>query len=247
MKTIELQNTGPVAWVWLNQPQRLNAINETTLAELRLVFEELDRNEEVRAIVLAGRGPAFSAGFDVAYMAGLTPEAVADGLDGTRAVFDVIEKCSKPLIAAIHGAVMGGGLLLALVSDLRLANERASFGAPEVKIGIFPSLDLIPRLERVVGVGLAKKIVLTGEPIDATEAHRIGLVERIIPAESLHAEAQKLAEQLARLPPLAVQLAKEAFAAARGPGYADWEKKQFVACWASPQRPAAMRKFLGAG
>src|SRR5437016_4312617 len=126
MKTLELEKNRPVARVWLNQPQRLNAINQTTLNELRLVFDGLDRNEEVRAIVLAGRGPAFSAGFDVSYMAGMTPEAVADGLGDTRAVFDVIENCSKPLIAAIHGAAMGGGLLLALVSDFRLASERAS-------------------------------------------------------------------------------------------------------------------------
>ena len=244
MKTIELQNNGAVAWVWLNQPQRLNAINQTMLDELRQSFEELDQNEAVRVVVLAGRGPAFSAGFDVSFMAALTPEAVADGLDGTRAVFDTIEQCSKPLIAAVHGAAMGGGLLLALVSDFRLASDRASFGAPEVKIGIFPSLDLIPRLERMLGLGAAKKMVLTGEPIDATEAHRVGLVERVVPAESLNAEAQKLAARLAGLPAVAVRLAKEAFAAARRPGYAAWEKEQFVACWTSPEREAAMRAFL---
>lgn len=246
MKTIELQITGAVAWVWLNQPQRLNTINQASLHELRQTFEELDRNEAVRAIVLAGRGPAFSAGFDVSFMADLTPEAVANGLDETRAVFDTIEQCSKLLIAAIHGAAMGGGLLLTLVSDFRLATDRASFGAPEVRIGIFPSLDLIPRLERVVGMGAATEMVLSGKPIDAIEAHRIGLVQRVVPGESLNAEAQKLAERLASLPPVAVQLAKEAFRAARRPGYADWEKEKFVACWASPEREAAMRNFLRA-
>ena len=244
MKTIELQYNGVVAWVWLNQPQRLNAINQAMLDELRRSFEELDRNEAVRVIVLAGRGPAFSAGFDVSYMAGLTPEAVADGLDETRAVFDTIEQCSKPLIAAVHGAAMGGGLLLTLVSDFRLASEPASFGAPEVKIGIFPSLDLIPRLERLVGLGAAKRIVLTGEPIDTSEAYRIGLIDRIIMPESLNAEAQKLAERLTKLPRAAVQLSKAAFMAARRPDFADWEKEQFVACWASPERDAAMRAFL---
>lgn len=246
MKTIELQINGNVAWVWLNQPQRLNAINQTMLDELRQTFEELDRNEAVRAVVLAGRGPAFSAGFDVSYMAGLTPEAVASGLDGTRAVFETIEHCSKPLIAAVHGAVMGGGLLLALASDFRLASDPVSFGTPEAKIGIFPSLDLIPRLERVVGLGTAKRMVLTGEPINAAEAQRVGLVERIVAAESLNAEAQKLAEELTRLSPVAVRLAKQAFAAARQPGYAAWEKEQFVTCWTSPEREAAMRAFLKA-
>ncbi len=244
MKTIELQNDGAVAWVWLNQPQRLNAINQMMLDELRQTFEELDRNNAVRSVVLAGRGAAFSAGFDVSYMASLTPEVVASGLDGTRAVFDIIEHCSKPLIAAVHGAVMGGGLLLALVSDFRLASDRVSFGAPEVKIGIFPSLNLIPRLDRIIGLGTAKKMVLTGEPIDGKEAYRVGLVERIIPAELLNVEAQTLAERLASLPPVAVRLAKEAFAAAHRPGYATWEKAQFVAGWSSPERKAAMRAFL---
>jgi enoyl-CoA hydratase/carnithine racemase len=246
MKTLELQIEGPVAWVWLNQPQRLNAINQTMLDELRQTFPELDRNDAVRVVVLSGRGPAFSAGFDVSFMAGLTAETVASGLDGTRAVFDAIEECSKPIIAAMHGAAMGGGLLLALVSDFRLASDRASFGAPEVKIGIFPSLNLIPRLERIVGLGATKKLVLTGEPIDAIEAHRVGLVELIVPAELLDVEAQKLAERMASLPLAAVQLAKKAFAAARRPGYATWEQEQFVVGWTTPEREAAMRAFLKA-
>ena len=246
MKTIELETNGRVAWVWLNQPQRLNAINQTMLDELRQSFEMLDQDENVRAIVLSGRGAAFSAGFDVSYMAGLTPEAVADGLDDTHAVFDAIEKCSKPLIAAVHGAAMGGGLLLTLVSDFRLATGPASFGAPEVKIGIFPSLGLIPRLERLVGLGAAKKMVLSGEPVNATDACRIGLVDRVVSSESLNAEARTLAERLANLPRAAVQLSKAAFMAARQPDFDRWEKEQFVACWASPEREAAMRAFLKA-
>lgn len=228
----------------MNQPRRLNAIDQAMLDELCQAFEALDGNVAVRAIILAGRGPGFSAGFDVAFMSGLAPEAVADGLDGTREVFDKIAQCSKPVIAAIDGAAMGGGLLLALVSDLCLASDRASFGAPEVKIGIFPSLNLIPRLERVVGLGAAKRMVLSGEPITAAEAHRIGLVDRVVAPESLHREAQKLGERLTNLPQSAVRIAKAAFMAVRRPGYADWEKEQFVACWASPEREAAMRAFL---
>ena len=246
MKTIELETNDRVAWVWLNQPQRLNAINQMMLDELRSTFESLDRNENLRAIVLAGRGPSFSAGFDVSYMAGLTPEAVADGLDGTRAVFEVIEKCSKPLICAVHGAAMGGGLLLALVSDFRLASDLANFGVPEVKLGIFPSLGLIPRLERLVGLNAARKLVLTGEPINATEACLIGMVDRVVSSESLNVEARKLAERLATLPRAAVQLSKAAFMAARQPDFDRWEKEQFVACWASPERESAMRAFLKA-
>jgi len=244
MQTLELQTKGPVAWVWLNQPHRLNVINPTTLQELRQTFEELGRTESVRVIVLAARGSIFSAGFDVSSMVELTPQTVARDLDDVGAVYDAIENCSKPAIAAIDGPAMGGGLLLALVADFRLASERASFGAPEVKIGIFPSLNLIPRLERLVGLGAAKRMVLTGGSIDAAEAHRIGLVNRMSSAEMLYAEAQTLVERLATLPPLALRLCKAAFHAARLPNYSVWEKEQFAACWASPDREPAMRAFL---
>jgi enoyl-CoA hydratase/carnithine racemase len=246
METILLETKGPVAWVWLNQARRLNAINETTLAELRQAFEKLDRDETTRAIVLAGRGPVFSAGFDVGWMVGLGAETIARELAGVEAMYDTIEACAKPVIAAVHGPAMGGGLLLVLVADFCLASEQASFAAPEVKIGIFPNLGLIPRLERIVGVSAAKRIVLTGDPVDAPVALTMGLVDRVVSGETLHAAAQALAEQLAALPAHAVQLAKAAFAAARGPDYTGWERVQFAACWARPEREAAMRAFLQA-
>jgi enoyl-CoA hydratase/carnithine racemase len=246
METILLETKGPVVWVWLNQARRLNAINETTLAELRQVFKELDQDETAKAIVLAGRGPVFSAGFDVGWMVGLGAETITGELAGVEAVYDTIEACAKPVIAAVHGPAMGGGLLLVLVADFCLASEQASFGAPEVKIGIFPNLGLIPRLERVVGVGAAKRIVLTGDPVDASTALTMGLVDRVVCGEELHSAAQALAEQLAALPARAVQVAKAAFAAARGPDYTEWERVEFAACWAQPEREAAMRAFLQA-
>jgi enoyl-CoA hydratase/carnithine racemase len=249
MESLQLEKDGPVAWVWLNQPRRLNAINETTLAELRQTFEDLDRDEETGAIVLGARGFVFSAGFDVAWMAGLDAGRVAREVAGVEAVYDTIEACSKPLIAAVQGAAMGGGLLLALVADLRLAVEEASFGAPEVKIGIFPNLSLIPRLERIVGLGTAKQMVLTGDPLPATEALTRGLVNQVVPAEQLRDRAQALAAQLAALPPMGVQLAKAAFATSalvQRPAYLTWERDQFAACWAQPEREAAMSAFLKA-
>jgi enoyl-CoA hydratase/carnithine racemase len=246
METIQLEMEGPVAWVWLDQPRRLNAINETTLAELRRTFEVLDGDSEVGAVILAARGLAFSAGFDVAWMAGQDAETIGRELPDVEVVFDVIEACAKPVVAAVQGAAMGGGLLLALVSDFCLAAEGASFGAPEVKIGIFPNLRLIPRLERIVGLRAAKRLVLLGDPVDAAEALAIGLVDRVLPAGELHADAQALAEQLAALPSMAVQTAKAAFAASRGKDYAGWERIRFTACWAQPERQAVMRAFLKA-
>ncbi|MGD8624146.1 MAG: enoyl-CoA hydratase/isomerase family protein [Anaerolineae bacterium] len=246
METIGVEMRGPVAWLWLDRPQWLNAMNEALLAELRQAFEELDRDEAVGAIVVAGRGRAFSAGFDVGWMAGQSVEAMAARLPDVEAVYDTVKACRRPVVAAVHGAALGGGLLLALVADLRLADETARFGAPEVKIGIFPNLALVPRLARIVGLGAAKWMVLTGEAVDAGEALRLGLVERVLPAGELQAEAQALAEHLAALPARALRSAKAAFAAARRPDYAAWEREQFADCWADPQREVAMRAFLQA-
>jgi enoyl-CoA hydratase/carnithine racemase len=125
-----------------------------------------------------------------------------------------------------------------------LAAEGAQFGAPEVKIGLFPNLRMIPRLERVVGLGAAKRLVLTGEAVDAGEALRIGLVERVLPKADLYAEAEALAGSLAALPSLALQSAKAAFAAVQQPDFKDWERAQFAACWSQPERKAAMDAFL---
>jgi enoyl-CoA hydratase len=230
--------------VWLDRPDRLNALDDTALTELRETFEALDDDETVRAAVVAATGPVFSAGFDVRWMSGLDTETVAEEQEGIRAVYDTIEAFTKPLVAAIHAPAMGGGLLLALVSDIRLASEGAGFGAPEVKIGIFPSLDLVPRLEWVVGRGMAKRMVLTGDPISAAEAERAGLVEPLVPADELIETAAAMAGGLAALPPMGVRAAKEAFAAWRRPGYAEWEIETFTECWASSDRSAAMGAFL---
>jgi len=246
METLQLETKGPVAWVWLNRRRQLNAINETTLAELRAAFEALEQDEDVSAIVLAALGLVFCAGFDVTWMASQDAEAVASGLPGIEAVFDTIEDCAKPVIAAVQGAAMGGGLLLTLVADACLASEHAKFGAPEVKLGFFPNLRLIPRLERVVGVRAAKRLVLTGDPVSAATALDWGLVDRLLPSRDLHAEAQTLAEQLAALPPFAVQSAKAAFGASHRPGFVSWERQRLTECWAQPERTAAMEAFLAA-
>ena len=244
METLQLERKGPVAWVWLNRRRQLNAMNETSLAELRAAFETLEQDEDVRAIVLAARGLVFCAGFEVAWMAGQDAEVVGPGLPGIEGTFDTIEACTKPVIAAVQGAAMGGGLLLTLVADAVLASEHAKFGAPEVKLGIFPNLRLIPRLERMVGARGAKQMVLTGEPVDAATALDWGLVNRVLPSRELHAEAQALAEELAALPPLAIQSAKATFGASHRPDFVAWERQRFVECWAHPERAAAMQAFL---
>jgi enoyl-CoA hydratase/carnithine racemase len=247
METVALERKGPVTWVWLNRPRRLNAMNPAMFGELQQTFEALEGDGEVKAIVLAGRGQAFSAGFDVAWMLELKPETVAQDIDSVHALYDGIEACAKPLIVVVHGPAIGGGLLLALVADFVLASEGASFGAPEVKLGFFPPLELIPRLERRVGLGAAKRIVLTGELFDGAEAERIGLVQRVVESDGLYEEAQEWAERLVALPPTGVQLAKQAFAAAQREDYRNWETAQLATCWTAPDRAAAMEAFLKQG
>jgi len=244
METLQLETRGAVAWVWLNRRRQLNAINGTTLAELREAFEALEQDGDVKAIVLAARGLIFCAGFDVAWMTAQDVEAAIPELPGIEAVFDTIEACTKPVVAAVQGAAIGGGLLLTLVADACLASEHANFGLPEVKLGFFPYLRLIPRLERLVGLRAAKQMVLTGDPVSASTALGWGLVDRVLPSKDLHAEAQALAEQLAALPPFAVQSAKAAFGAMQRPDYVAWERQRFAECWVQPEREAAMRAFL---
>ena len=246
METLQLEAEGPVAWVWLDRRRQLNAMDATMLAELRGAFEALEQDADVTVVVLAARGLVFCAGFDVAWMASQEAEATVAELPAIEAVFDTVEACTKPVIAAVQGAAMGGGLLLTLVADACLASEHARFGAPEVKLGFFPNLRLIPRLERIVGLRAAKHMVLTGEPVDALTALNWGLVDRVVPSRELHAEARSLAGQLAALPPFAVQSAKAAFDATDKTNFVAWERQRFAECWARSERQAAMQAFLNA-
>src|SRR5215213_2507882 len=170
MDIIQVEQRGTVAWVWLNRPDRLNALDQQMITALHTAFNTFAENDTVRTIVLAGRGRAFCAGFDIEWMSERTPEMVRVDRAALREVYDAIERCPQPLISTVHGDAMGGGLILTLVSDFVLACEAARFAVPEVKIGVFPSLRLIPRLERLVGLRAAKQLALTGQPIDAYTA-----------------------------------------------------------------------------
>lgn len=244
MKTLEIERKGGVAWVWLNRAHRLNAMNETMLDELQETFATLSQDNSVGAIILGGRGRAFSSGFDITWMADLTPDMVRANRSHLRTIFDVIEQCPQPLISVVHGDALGGGLILILVSDFVLASESARFGAPEVKIGIFPSLGLVPRLERAVGIRAAKQLVLTGNAVDARTAHRIGLATEVVPISTLFDVAQTLADALAVLPTPATQAAKASFVAHRLPDYVEWEAQKATECWASAERSTTMSAFL---
>lgn len=205
------ERDGAVAVVTVNRPAVLNALNVATVAELGQVMAALRDDESVRAVVLTGAGnKAFVAGADIKELATLLPVAGREyALRGQR-VLDLIEHLGKPVVAAINGFALGGGCELAMACSLRLAADSAKLGQPEIKLGVIPGFAGTQRLARIVGKGRALQLILTGEMIDAQEAWRIGLVNRVVPAADLAAEARALARALADCAPIALRYALEA-------------------------------------
>lgn len=206
--TVERDET--VAIVTLNRPERLNALNNAMMAEIDQIFGELEEQAEVRVVVVAGSEKSFAAGADVQEI-----EVLKTAHDGYRfavqraAVYDRIYYFPKPVIAAVSGYALGGGCELVLASDIRIASETAKLGLPEVTLGILPGCG-IQRLVRLVGPGAAKELLFTGRMINAEEALRLGLVNRVVPQEALLNEAVALAKKIAAQPPWAIRLIKRA-------------------------------------
>jgi enoyl-CoA hydratase len=200
-----------VALVRLNRPEKLNALTSGTLAELREVFEGIERERNVRAVILTGTGRrAFSAGTDIAELAEMNVEEARQAAKRGQEVCDLIESCPVPVIAAVNGLAAGGGCELALACHIRLASEEARFSLPETKLGVFPAYGGTQRLARVVGSGRALEMMLTGAQVTADEALRIGLVNRVVESKQLLSEAETLAREIAKLAPLAIRACLEA-------------------------------------
>jgi len=199
----------------INRPEVMNALSQQVVAELSQLVAEVAADPEVRALVLTGAGDrAFVAGADIndlqARAGGRDSQPGGSPAASLQAVTLQMEQLPKPVIAAVNGYALGGGCELAMATDIRIASEKARFGQPEVKLGLIPGGGGTQRLPRLVGQGYAKLMVLSGEPIDAHEALRIGLVQLVVPAERLLEEAQALAAKLAARAPLAIKLAKQA-------------------------------------
>lgn len=203
--------TDGVVTVTINRPAALNALSREMLAELATVVGELAGDPAARAVILTGAGErAFVAGADIAVMREMGPTAARELALLGQGVCRAIERCPKPVIAAVNGFALGGGCELALSCDIRLAADSARFGQPEVNLGIIPGFGGSQRLPRLIGRGRALELLLTGEMIDAREAWRLGLVNRVVPAAELLAEAQNLAEKIAAKGLVALRLCKEA-------------------------------------
>lgn len=210
-KNVILEKEGKVAIVKINRPQALNALNSETLKELDIIVDDLANDNEVLAVILTGGGDkAFVAGADITEMKELnTIEGRKFGILGNK-VFRKLETLEKPVIAAIHGFALGGGCEIAMACDMRIATTKAKFGQPEVGLGITPGFGGTQRLPRLVGMGMAKQLIYTADIINAEEALRIGLVNKVVEVESLMDEAKALANKIAANAPVAVMLSKAA-------------------------------------
>lgn len=209
-KNLLMEKNEGICTIKINAPQSLNALNAKVLKDLDDAFDYVLSDEEISVVILTGEGKAFVAGADIAYMNGLNVEqAKKFSEDGAR-IFRKIETLNKTVIAAVNGFALGGGCELAMACDIRIASEKAKFGQPEVGLGITPGFSGTQRLPRLVGLGRAKEIILTGNHIDAQEAYRIGLVNKVTDKESLMEEANSIAKKIVSNSGSAVRYAKEA-------------------------------------
>ena len=210
-QNLKFETKNQIAYVTINRPEKLNALNMAVMTELRTVFAAIKEDKDVRVAILTGAGEkAFVAGADIAE---LNKNGVVEAKEYThkgQAVLDLIEGLGKPVICCINGFALGGGCELAMACTMRLASENAKLGQPEVKLGIMPGYGGSQRLPRLVGKGVAMQMLLTGEPISAAEAHRIGLVNEVVPLAGLIARAEEIAAKIIANAPLAVQYTMEA-------------------------------------
>ncbi|MDH4219219.1 MAG: enoyl-CoA hydratase-related protein [Candidatus Aminicenantes bacterium] len=210
-KTLIYEKTDNIGVLTINRPDKLNAISNELTEELKQLLDEIEKDEELRVMLITGAGDkAFVAGADIKELVD-RDALVGRKVSRTRQdLFSRIENLPAPVIAAVNGYALGGGLELAIACSIRICSEKAQFGAPEVKLGIIPGDGGTQRLPRLVGLGRAMEMILTGDFIDAQEAYRIGLVNKVVPHEELMDSVMEMAKKIAQRPPLAVRYAKEA-------------------------------------
>ena len=211
LKNVLYEKKGAIAYVTLNRPKVLNALNQQTWEDLRAAFEDAREDAEVRGVILTGAGDkAFIAGADISELANVTAVEAQNSSSYGQAVLNLIEDLGKPVIAAVNGFALGGGCETAMACTIRVASENAKFGQPEVKLGVIPGGGGTQRLPRLIGKGRALQLILSGEMIGAQEAYRIGLVNEVVPAADLITRAEAILKQIFANAPIAVKFALEA-------------------------------------
>jgi len=240
-----VERDGLLGVITLNRPQALNALSYGLVKDLSLAMQELDQDAAVRVIIVTGGAKVFAAGADIKEMAERGPfdERIQERL----AYRDKINKISKPVIAAVNGFALGGGCELAMSCDIIVASESARFGQPEVNLGIIPGSGGTQRLAHLLGKHRAMELVLTGDMLNAADAERLGLINRVVPGELCLEEAKNIARKIAAKPPLAIRAAKEAVLKSANSGLdegLEFERKSFYLLFASEDRTEGMKAFL---
>ena len=246
-ETLLVERRERVAIITINRPDKRNALNIKTREEGAAALEELRADDSVRVVVITGAGDkAFIAGADIAEFAGRTAVTQRDVMTG-QSLFTAIDSFPKPVIAMINGYCLGGGCELAMACDLRIASERASFGQPEINLGIIPGGGGTQRLTHLVGEGKAMELILTGEIINAQAAHAIGLVNTVVPHEELEAKTMEIANRIAEKSPIALRLAKEAVKTAARSSLDEGLRREidlFALCFSSEDKGEGVKAFL---
>ena len=246
-ETLLLERRERVAIVTINRPDKRNALNIKTREEGAALLEELAKDDSVGVVVFTGAGDkAFIAGADIGEFAGRTAMMQRDVMTA-RSLFTAFDAFPKPVIAMINGYCLGGGCELALACDLRIASETASFGQPEINLGIIPGGGGTQRLTRLVGEGKAMELILSGDIIDAKTAHEIGLVNHVFPADQLEAKTMEIANRIASKSPIALSLAKEAVKLASHSNLDEGLRREvdlFALCFSTADKDEGVSAFL---
>ncbi|HXD31486.1 MAG TPA: enoyl-CoA hydratase-related protein [Pyrinomonadaceae bacterium] len=211
LENVLYEKKGPIAYVTLNRPKVLNALNGRTWEDLQTAFEDAGQDSAIRGVILTGAGDkAFIAGADIGELSRVTAVEAEESSTFGQGVLNLIENLGKPVVAAINGFALGGGCETAMACTIRVATENAKFGQPEVKLGVLPGGGGTQRLPRLVGKGRALQLILSGEMISAQEAYRIGLVNEVVPAADLITRAEAILKQIFANAPIAVRYSLEA-------------------------------------
>jgi enoyl-CoA hydratase len=246
-ETILVEREGRVAILTINRPDKLNALNQQVRDEMLEILAGIEHDDAVGVVVITGAGEkSFIAGADISEFAGRTPFDQRHAMRSPR-VFDIMASFPKPVIAMINGFCLGGGCELAMSCDIRVASEKARFGQPEINLGIIPGGGGTQRLPRLVGVGNAMRLILTGDMIGAAEAKEIGLVEIVVAPEELRAKTLELANKIASKSPLTLKVAKEALRASERLPVEDgitYERDLFCLCFSSADKEEGVKAFL---
>ena len=209
-ETVILEKKGQIGYLTLNRPEVLNAINAQFISDFREAINQVERDDKIRVLIITGAGKAFQAGAHITDLVRMNPLELHEWNHKVLECWQRLEALNKPVIAAINGFALGGGLELALACDIRVAAENARLGVPEVSLGIIPGTGGTQRLPRLVGKGLALEMLLTGDIIDAQEAYRVGLVNKMVPEGQAVVAAEEIANKILKNAPIAVALAKDA-------------------------------------